>query len=161
VVPTLIKQAKRKSWADVVSAAALDAVAQLGNEEDIPMLITNAAPVHSLRTRRAAASALGKMSDYPAARKRLIEMLEDKNPLLRTEVAQALGASAGERPRAALRSRLARETDGRVARRIREALLKADSGEEQRQTRERLLRLERELDDVKAQLASLKAKPKA
>jgi aminopeptidase N len=160
VFPLLAKQSQHPSWADVVASAALDAVAQSGESQALPLIIEATKPSATLRKRRAAAAALGKLGDVGNARRRLTELLEDPNPLLRTDAVLALYNLGGDAARSALRARQGRETDGRVTRRIREVLLKADAGDDQRQVRERLLKMEREVEEVKSQLASLKAKHK-
>jgi aminopeptidase N len=86
-------------------------------------------------------------------REHLEDLLDDKDPYLRIEVVAALQALGDLKSRGPLRRALNRELDGRVARRIREAL--RDMGEASAHERKRV---NDELENVKTELAELKAR---
>ena len=69
----------------------------------------------------------------------------------------ALEELGGRKVRNALNARLSRESDGRVVRRIKEALRRLDSGSSHRETLDRLSELERELNALKGRLAHAEA----
>jgi aminopeptidase N len=117
------------------------------------------------RGRRAAIAALPRLSDERKVRQHLEELLDDNDPHLRIDVVNAFQTLGDPRARGALRRRLERELDGRVKRRIREALRDmsetAGSGERQRMNDE-LESVRSELLELKARLAKLEGtKPEA
>jgi aminopeptidase N len=74
------------------------------------------------RGRRAAIAALPRISEHKKVRRCLEDLLDDPDPHLRIDVIGALEAFGDARSRGELQRRLAHELDGRVARRLREAL---------------------------------------
>jgi HEAT repeat protein len=84
-------------------------------------------------------------------------LLDDRDPHFRISVVRSLEVLADPRARGALRRRLEREFDGRVARRIREALRtlgQSPSAEHRRMTDE-MEQLKRDLGDLRVRLAKV------
>jgi aminopeptidase N len=145
------------SWADVKRAAALDGLAALRTEEAVPHVLERTRYGHSSPARRAAVAALARLSDSRAVREHLEDLLEDGDPHFRISVVRSLEVLGDPRARRALRRRLDRELDGRVARRIREALRafgQSPNAEHRRMTDE-IEQLRRDLGDVKTKLSKM------
>jgi hypothetical protein len=90
-------------------------------------------------------------------RQHLVELLDDPHPHFRLSVIAALEELAGRKVRSALNAQLSREDDGRVVRRVKEALRRLDSGSSNRETLDRFVELERELNSLKGRLARVEA----
>jgi aminopeptidase N len=145
------------SWADVKRAAALDGLAALRTEEAVPHVLERTRYGHSSPARRAAVAALARLSDSRAVREHLEDLLEDGDPHFRISVVRSLEVLGDPRARSALRRRLDRELDGRVARRIREALRtfgQSPTAEHRRMTDE-IEQLRRDLGDMKTKLSKM------
>ncbi|HEX5100051.1 MAG TPA: HEAT repeat domain-containing protein, partial [Polyangiaceae bacterium] len=112
------------------------------------------------RGRRAAVSALASLSDSKKTREHLEDLLDDKDPHFRISVVDALVKLGDTKARGALRRALERELDGRVMRRLREAL--RDMGDASPQDRRRLgddvETLRGELAELKQRLAKVEAR---
>jgi aminopeptidase N len=145
------------SWADVKRAGALDGLAALRQDAALPHVMERTRYGHSTPTRRAAVSALARLSDDRKAREHLEDLLDDRDPHFRISVVRSLEVLGDTRARGALRRRLDREFDGRVARRIREALRslgQSPSAEHRRMTDE-MEQLKRDLGDLRVRLAKM------
>jgi aminopeptidase N len=97
--------------------------------------------------------ALAALSDSRRAREHLESLLEDQDPHFRNAVVDALATLGDPKARGALRGALARELDGRVARRIREVL--RDIGEAGAAERKRF---GDELETLRGELAELRGR---
>jgi aminopeptidase N len=149
----LLKLVDRRSWGDVTRVGALDGLAALRDESAVPTVMDRTRYGVPTRGRRAAIAALPRLSDERKVRQHLEELLDDNDPHLRIDVVNAFQTLGDPRARGALRRRLERELDGRVKRRIREALRDmSDSGTGERQ------RLNDELESVRNELLEMKAR---
>ena len=159
----LLPALDRSAWGDVIRAGALDGLAALRNDAAIPKLIERTRYGVPTRGRRAAISGLARLSDSRRVREHLEDLLDDRDPHLRTEVVSALQTLADPRARSALRRQLEHELDGRVARRIREAL--RDLGEtasgEKGRVNDDLEALRSELTELKTRLSKLELRKKS
>ena len=155
---TLLDLIDRPSWADCVSAGAIDGFASLRDERALPHLFARTRYGHPTRVRRAAAIAIPKLSTDRRAREHLEELLDDDDPILRMDVVRALVDLGDARSRGALRARLEVDLDARVRRRLREALrdLGGDRKREE-QLRDDVDKLEHDHADLKARVAKIEA----
>ncbi len=150
---TLLPLIDRPSWADVVRAGTLDGLAALRDDKAVPQVIERTRYGVPTRGRRAAIAALAELSTERKVREQLEDLLDDKDPYLRIDVVRALQALGDAKARTALHRALAHELDGRVARRMREALRDmADGGAADRK------RIKDELEGLRNELAELKAR---
>jgi aminopeptidase N len=150
---TLVDVLDRPSWADVIRAGALDGLANLRDERAVPHVIARTRYGGSARGRRAAIMALPKLANDKKARETLEDLLDTPDPYVRVDVVRALGELGDAKARGALHRQLDRELDGRVRRRIREALRDL-GGAGKRETD----RLRDELESLRAEHADLKAR---
>lgn len=159
VLKTLLKLLDRTSWADVTRAGAIDGLAALRDEAAVEPVLARTAYGHPTRGRRAAIAALPLLSDSRKVREHLELLLEDRDPHLKIDVVAALERLGDLRARGALRRAMEHELDGRVVRRIREALAAlSDSGAgERRKLRDELENLRDELAELKARLTKLES----
>jgi len=141
------------SWADSRRAGALDGLASLRDEAALPIVLDRTRYGIPTRGRRAAVAALVGLSDSRKSREHLVELLDDADPHFRVGVVDALVSLGDTRARGALRVALDHELDGRVARRIREAL--RDLGEAGSADRKRL---GDEIETLRGELAELKGR---
>ncbi len=118
----LVQLLDRPSWAEVVRAGAIDGLAALRDVRAVPHLRAKTRYGQPPRARRAAALALPKLSESRDDRELLEELLDDRDPMLRLDVARALLDFGDVKARAALRTREQVEDDVRVRRKIREVL---------------------------------------
>ncbi len=156
---TLVDLLERPSWFDVVRAGAIDGLAALRDDRALPHLTARVRYGHPQRARRAAILSLPKLASDRKTRETLELLLEDPDPILRIDVARALGEMGDTKARTALRERLEVDLDARVRRRIRETL--RDLAEPRRTPdaiREDLERLQGEHSDLKARMAKLEAR---
>jgi len=153
----------KKSWADVARAGALDGMAALRDEDAVGDVMKRTRYGYPTRGRRAAISALARLSDSRKARLHLEDLLDDADPHLRIDVVNALAGLGDSRSRGPLRRALERDLDGRVARRIREAL--RDIGEagasERRRVSDDLESMKNELSELQLRLTKLEQKKQA
>ncbi len=153
VLRDLLAVIDRPSWADAQRAGALDGLAQLRDEAALPEVIARSRYGIPTRGRRAAVAALAALSDSRETRRELEDLLDDRDPHFRITVVDALLTLGDTKARGALRRALDRELDGRVARRLREAL--RDLGESGSTERKRL---GDELESLRGELAELKTR---
>jgi aminopeptidase N len=156
---TLLDLLERPSWFDVVRAGAIDGLAALRDDRALSHLSARVRYGHSPRVRRASIMSLAKIATDRKTRETLELLLEDSDPLLRIDVARALGELGDPKARPALRDRLEVDLDARVRRRIREVL--RDLAEPKRaadQLREEFDKLQAEHADLKARLAKMEAR---
>lgn len=143
----------RGSWADVVRVHALEGLAELGDDSTIAAVTERTRYGVPTRVRRAALLALAELDPGPKTRRLLEDHLDDADPFVRTDAIAALSALGDPKSRGALRRRLERELDGRVGRRLREALQSlSDGGNKDKK------RLGAELEQVRAELAELRVR---
>lgn len=154
---TLVSVLDTPSWADVRRSAALDGMSSLRSEAAVPYVLERTRYGHSTPTRRAAVLALAQLSDQRKVREHLEDLLDDDDPHFRISVVRALEILADSASRNALRKRLDREPDGRVIRRIREALRTLAHGPsaEHRRMTDEVEQLKRDLSELKTRFSRL------
>jgi aminopeptidase N len=145
------------SWADVKRAAALEALGALREDSALPDLLQHTRYGVPTRGRQAAIAAVAALSEEKKAREHLEGLLDDRDPHLRISVVRALEVLGSRKSRGPLRLRLNRELDGRVARRLREALrnLTTADATDRKQLGDDLESLRREVRDLKLKLDRL------
>jgi aminopeptidase N len=150
IVPLL----DRSSWAEVSRAGALDALGALRDERALPEVLKRTEYGFPTRGRRAAIAALPQISEGRKVREHLEDLLDDSDPHLKIDVVAALQFLGDMKSRGPLHRAKERELDGRVVRRLREAL--RDMGEHKSVAERK--RLNDELDTVRNELSELKAR---
>jgi aminopeptidase N len=162
-LPTLVELLDTPSWADVIRVGALDGLANLRSEAAVPHVMQRTRYGHSTPTRRAAVLALAHLSGERKVREHLEDLLDDADPHFRMSVIRALEVLGDQRARRALRKRAEREQDGRVTRRIREALrtLAPSTSQDYKKTADEVDRLTREMADLRTRLAKVEQARKA
>ncbi len=161
IVPLL----DRPSWAEVSRAGALDALAALRDERALPEVLKRTEYGVPTRGRRAAIAALAQISEGRKVREHLEDLLDDKDPHLKIDVVAALQFLGDPKSRGPLHRAKERELDGRVVRRLREAL--RDIGEhktvaERKRLNDELENVRNDVLELKARLSKLEvSKPKA
>jgi aminopeptidase N len=150
---TLVDLLDRPSWADVIRSGAIDGLANLHDDRAVPHVLARMRYGFSTRARRSAILALPRLTSDRKAREALEDLLESADPYLRVDVVRAISDLGDGKSRGALHRQLERELDGRVRRRMREAL--RDLGGSGRRETDRL---RDELDAVRAEHADLKAR---
>jgi aminopeptidase N len=152
----------RKSWGDVVRIGVLDGLSALRDEQAVPIALEHSRYGHPARGRRAALSALATLGEGRRVREHLELELADKDPHLRIEAVHALVVLGDTKARGALRRALDKELDGRVKRRLREALRElGDGAAERKRVNDELETVKNELNELKARFARLEAKSAA
>jgi aminopeptidase N len=154
VLPVIVSLLDRPSWAEVSRAGALDALGTLRDERALPEVLKRTQYGVPTRGRRAAIAALVQISDGRKVREHLEDLLDDKDPHLKIDVVAALQSLGDPKSRGPLHRAKERELDGRVLRRLREAL--RDMGEHKAATERK--RLNDELESVRSDLSELKAR---
>lgn len=153
----------KKSWADVSRAGALDGMAALRDEDATDDVMKRTRYGYPTRGRRAAIAALARLTDTRKVRQHLEDLLDDADPHLRIDAVNALVSLGDPRSRGPLRRALEHELDGRVARRIREAL--RDLGDAGATERKRITddveSLKNDLQELQLRLNKLEQKKKA
>ncbi len=144
----------RPSWAEVSRAGALDALGSLRDERALPEVLKRPESGFPTRGRRAAIAALAQISEGRKVREHLEDLLDDKDPHLKIDVVAALQFLGDLKSRGPLHRAKERELDGRVVRRLREAL--RDMGEHKTVAERK--RLNEELENVRNELSELKAR---
>jgi len=150
---TLVEILDRPSWADVIRSGAIDGLAFLRDDRAVPHVIARTRYGVNTRGRRAAILALPKLASDRKTRETLEDLLEERDPYLRVDVVRAIVDLGDTRSRGALQRRLDRELDGRVRRRIREALRDLGGA-----TKREADRLRDELEALRTEHAELKAR---
>ncbi|HET7539972.1 MAG TPA: M1 family aminopeptidase [Polyangiaceae bacterium] len=153
-LPVIVSLLDRPSWAEVSRAGALDALGTLRDERALPEVLKRTRYGVPTRGRRAAIAALVQISDDRKVREHLEDLLDDKDPHLKIDVVAALQSLGDPKSRGPLHRAKERELDGRVVRRLREAL--RDMGEHKAATERK--RLNDELEGVRSELSELKAR---
>jgi aminopeptidase N len=144
----------RSSWAEVSRAGALDALGALRDERALPEVLKRTEYGFPTRGRRAAIAALAQISEGRKVREHLEDLLDDQDPHLKIDVVAALQFLGDSKSRGPLHRAKERELDGRVVRRLREAL--RDMGEHKTVAERK--RLNDELESVRNELAEVKAR---
>jgi aminopeptidase N len=150
----IVQLLDRPSWADVARAGAIDGLAALRDESALPEVLERTRYGFPTRGRRAAIAALAQLSDGRKVREHLEDLLEDKDPHLKIDVVAALQNLGDVKARGALHRAKERELDGRVVRRLREALRDLSDGH----TNTERKRVNDELENVRTELSELKAR---
>jgi aminopeptidase N len=153
-LPVIVSLLDRPSWAEVSRAGALDALGALRDERALPEVLKRTEYGFPTRGRRAAIAALAQISEGRKVREHLEDLLDDKDPHLKIDVVAALQFLGDLKSRGALHRAKERELDGRVVRRLREAL--RDMGEHKAVAERK--RLNDELEGVRSELSELKAR---
>lgn len=153
-LPVIVSLLDRASWAEVSRAGALDALGALRDERALPEVLKRTEYGYPTRGRRAAIAALPQISEARRVREHLEDLLDDKDPHLKIDVVAALQSLGDPKSRGPLHRAKERELDGRVVRRLREAL--RDMGEHKAAAERK--RLNEELDGVRGELSELKAR---
>ncbi len=148
---TLKSVVDQPSWADVIRAGALDGMAALRDDAALDVVAKRTRYGIPTRGRRAAVHALASLGEGRKTREQLEELLEDKDPHFKIDVVAALSTLGDNKSRGAMRRALDRELDGRVSRRLREAL--RDMGDSPTSEKKRL---NDELESVRDELTELK-----
>ncbi|HVY31630.1 MAG TPA: M1 family metallopeptidase [Polyangiaceae bacterium] len=156
----------QSSWADVIRAGALDGMAALRDDAALDTVIKRTRYGTPTRGRRAAVHALASLGEGKKTRHQLEDLLEDKDPHFKIDVVSALTTLGDAKSRGAMRKALDRELDGRVARRLREALREMSDapGADKKRLNDELESVREELTELKNRLAKLegrKSKKKA
>jgi aminopeptidase N len=153
----LLSLLNTRSWAEVTRAGALDGLAELRDDGAVPVVLEQTRYGHPTRARRAAIMALSRLSEERRVRQHIEALLDDPDPHLRIDAVRALENIGDERCRSALRRQLDRETDGRVARRVREALRDLSDGfaSDRKRLSTDIETLQNELSDLRTRLAKL------
>jgi aminopeptidase N len=148
------------SWADVVRAGALDGMAALRDETALDTVVKRTRYGVPTRGRRAAVHALATLGEGRKTRELLEELLEDQDPHFKIDVVSALTTLGDTKSRGAMRRALERELDGRVSRRLREALrdLGDAAGADKKRVNDELESVRDELLELKNRLSKLEAK---
>jgi aminopeptidase N len=152
---TLVEIIDRAAWSDIIRVGALDGLAALRDERAISHVLARTRYGTKNRGRRAAIVALARLTTDRKHREALEELLDDADPYLRIDVVRALIEMGDNKSRTALARRLDREHDGRVRRRIREAMHEIGTRAKELQTE-----LRDEIDKLKTEQAELGAKMK-
>jgi aminopeptidase N len=155
VFDTLIEILDRPSWGDVIRIGALDGLSALRDDRALPHVLSLTRYGTKSRGRRAAILALAKLTSERKYREAIEDLLDDRDPIVRHDVVRALAEMGEAKSKAALSRRLEREPDGRVRRRIREALQEIGA-----HAREQNQELKDEIDKLKREQAELSAKVK-
>jgi aminopeptidase N len=157
---TLVDVMDRPSWAEVIRVGVIDGLAALRDDRAIPHIVARTRYGQPARARRAAILALPKLASDRKSRETLEDLLDDPDPMLRLDVARALGELGDAKARTALRARLDIELDPRTRRRLREALrdLLQDGKRAHDGLREDLDKLQTEHTDLRARIAALEAR---
>jgi len=153
-LPLIVSLLDRASWAEVSRAGALDALGALRDERALPEILKRTEYGYPTRARRAAIAALAQISEGRKVREHLEDLLDDKDPHLKIDVVAALQFLGDLKSRGPLHRAKERELDGRVIRRLREAL--RDMGEHKAGAERK--RLSEDLDNVRNELSELKAR---
>jgi len=148
---TLKSIVDQASWADVIRAGVLDGMALLKDEDALDVVAKRTRYGIPTRGRRAAVHALASLGEGRKTREQLEDLLDDKDPHFKIDVVAALSSLGDGKSRGAMRRALDRELDGRVSRRLREAL--RDMGDTPTAEKKRL---NDELESVKDELTELK-----
>jgi aminopeptidase N len=162
VLATLEAVVDQSSWADVVRAGALDGMAALRDDAALDAVVQRTRYGIPTRGRRAAVHALATLGDGRKTREQLEELLDDKDPHFKIDVVSALTTLGDSKSRGAMRRALELELDGRVSRRLREALrdLSDGPGQEKKRVSDELESLKDELTELKTRLAKLEGRKK-
>jgi aminopeptidase N len=156
VLKTLVD---KPAWGDVIRIGALDGLAALRDEQGVPLALERSRYGYPARGRRAALSALAELGEGKRVREHLESQLDDADPHLRIEAVHALVVLADPKCRSALRRAVERELDGRVKRRLREALRElGDTAADKKRVNDELESVKNELGELKARFARLEAK---
>jgi aminopeptidase N len=148
------------SWADVIRAGALDGMAALRDDAALEVVAKRTRYGVPTRGRRAAVHALASLGEGRKTREQLEDLLDDKDPHFKIDVVSALTTLGDAKSRGAMRKALDRELDGRVARRIREALREMTDapGTEKKRLNDELESVRDELTELKNRLAKLEGR---
>ncbi|MCC6522354.1 MAG: HEAT repeat domain-containing protein [Polyangiaceae bacterium] len=156
----LVSLLDRPSWAETLRSGAIDGLAKLRDHRAVEPLRLQTRYGIPARARRTAIAALPEITSDRRTRQHLEELLDERDPHVRTSVVEALTEMGDPRAGAALQTALDREKDARVRRRIREALrdLGARGKKELRRLRDEVQTLRREHGELRARLSKVEDK---
>ena len=157
---TILAVIDEPSWADVISAAAVDGLGALKDDAVIPELLARTKYGVPTRVRRAAIWALAQLTADAKVREAIEDLLLDKDPHLRIDVVRALVEIGDVRSRRKLAAALEQDLDARVRRRIREGMrdLGRDEKKVGRELETRLEKMERDQAELRGEVQRLTAK---
>jgi aminopeptidase N len=155
----ILSMIDRASWGDVIRIGVFDGLSALRDDSALDQVLAHTQYGFPTRGRRSAISALAQLGEGRRTREALELLLDDRDPHVRLEVISALLTLGDVKCRPALRRALERELDGRVARRIREALRDlGDTNTERKRLADDLETLRGELAELKARFSKLEVK---
>src|SRR5262249_49835323 len=156
---TLVDILDRPSWADVIRSGAIEGLAHLRDERALPHVVARTRYGVPTRGRRAAIMAVPKRASDRKGRGTREDLLDGTDPSLRVDVVRALAELGDAKSRGALHRQLERDLDGRVRRRIREALrdLGGAGKRETDRLRDELEALRNEHVELKARIGKIEA----
>jgi aminopeptidase N len=133
VVPVCVEMLKRDSWGELIRARALQALGTSRDPAALELLLAWTADRHPVRTRAAAAAALGRLADdlegcRVEAVDRLVELVRDAPFRVRMAAVSALGSARDSRGCVALRHVHQADGDGRMKRLAYESLQRIAAG---------------------------------
>ena len=157
---TLKSVVDQPSWADVIRAGALDGMAALRDDAALDVVVKRTRYGIPTRGRRAAVHALASLGEGRKTREQLEDLLEDSDPHFKIDVVSALTTLGDSKSRGPMRRALDRELDGRVSRRLREALrdMSEAPAQEKKRLNDELESVRDELSELKGRLAKLEGR---
>ncbi len=152
----------RESWQDVVRQLAFEGLGALLDERAVPLAKEWSAPGKSWQARVAAIGLLGRLGeDKKHVVEYLATLLDDPDLRVRQAATVSLAACNDAAAVPALRRLAARDLDGRVIRRAREAIAQIQEGkrrgEDVQRLRDDVERLQKENADLRQRLEKLEA----
>jgi aminopeptidase N len=158
---------ERRSYMDTIRARALEGLGATADERAYPVIEAAITRTASFQSRRAAVTALGRLSEGTAharrARERLEACLSDPDFRVRMDAATALVELGDARAIPAIERARAGELDGRAKRRFRNAITqlreKGSGGEQLRKLGEEVERLRSESARLRERVEKLEAPP--
>jgi aminopeptidase N len=158
---------ERRAFMDTIRARALEGLGATSDEAAYPVVEAAITRKASFQSRRAAVTALARLSEGTAnarrARERLEAVLADPDFRVRMDAASALAELGDARSISAIERARSAELDGRVKRRLRNAVTqlreKGGSGDKLRKLGEEVERLRGESTHLRERVEKLEARP--
>ncbi len=145
------------SWGSVVASAGVEGLVALNAGEEAKTVAQLAQYGNPAALRRTAISQLPQLASTKETVRVLGKLLRDPDPHVRASVVAALGRAGGRSAKQLLSEHQPLETDGRVARRLGEALRSLRTVRSERDALQRIETLERDVQELKSQLAHAEA----
>ncbi len=148
---------KKNSWADVIRGGALTGLANSRDEDAVSTLMEWTEYGKPLRARRIALSALPRLGEGKKVREHLVDLLQDRDPHIRSAVLSALGTLADPKAKDAIVDLQNSELDGGVRSRAQQVLLDLgkDGAAGLKEVRHENQKLTREMTTLKTRLEKL------